>query len=107
MWRIASSRRPIGTRPSRKEFDVPTICMFYGILVKMYWDDHAPPHFHVEYAEYRAHYQIETFELLRGALPRRAHALILEWAALHRTELMENWKLCESKQHPKTILPLL
>ncbi|MCK9214755.1 MAG: DUF4160 domain-containing protein [Rhodoferax sp.] len=86
---------------------MPTICLFYGILVKMYWDDHAPPHFHVEYAEYRAQYQIETLELLRGTLPRRAHALILEWAALHRAELMENWKLCESKQHPKAISPLL
>jgi hypothetical protein len=86
---------------------VPTICLFYGILVKMYWDDHAPPHFHVEYAEYRAQYQIETLELLRGTLPRRAHALILEWAALHRAERMENWKLCESKQHPKAISPLL
>jgi len=86
---------------------VPTICVFYGILVKMYWDDHAPPHFHVEYAEYRAQYRIETLELMRGALPRRAHALVLEWATMHRTELMEDWTLCELKQHPKMILPLV
>ncbi len=86
---------------------MPTICMFYGILVKMYWDDHAPPHFHVEYGEYRAQYRIETLELLRGTLPRRAHALVLEWAAMHRNELMEDWKLCESKQHPKLISPLV
>ena len=86
---------------------MPTICMFYGILVKMYWNDHTPPHFHVEYGEYRAQYVIETLELMKGSLPRRAHALILEWATMHRTELLEDWQLCESKQHPKKILPLV
>ena len=86
---------------------MPTICVFYGIVVKMYWDDPAPPHFHVQYAEFRAQYAIETLELVRGALPRRAHALVLEWAAIHRLELMEDWQLCELKQHPKEILPLV
>lgn len=86
---------------------MPTICAFYGILIKMYWNDHAPPHFHVDYAEFRAVYLIDTLELKEGLLPRRAHALVLEWAALHRAELLEDWKLCESKQHPKKILPLV
>ncbi len=85
---------------------MPTICVFYGIVIKMYWNDHAPPHFHVEYGEYRAIYSIQALELIRGSLPRRAHALVLEWAALHRTELMEDWQLCDSKQQPKKILPL-
>ena len=88
-------------------FEVPTISMFYGILIKMYWDDHAPPHFHVEYGEYRAQYAIETLALIKGALPRRANALVLEWAAMHRNELMEDWQLCELKQQPKKISPLL
>ena len=85
---------------------MPTICMFYGILIRMYWNDHAPPHFHVEYGEYRAKYLIETLVLSRGQLPRRAHALVLEWAAMHRNELMEDWELCELKQQPKMISPL-
>ena len=85
---------------------MPTICMFYGILIRMYWNDHAPPHFHVEYGEYRAQYLIETLVLSRGQLPRRAHALVLEWAAMHRNELMENWELCELKQQPTMISPL-
>lgn len=72
---------------------MPTICVFYGILIKMYWNDHAPPHFHVEYGEHRALYSIQTLELFKGALPRRAHALVLEWAAMHRIELMEDWQL--------------
>lgn len=86
---------------------MPTISMFYGILIKMYWDDHAPPHFHVEYGEYRAQYLIEPLHLAKGSLPRRADALVLEWATMHRIELMEDWQLCESKQHPKKILPLV
>ena len=85
---------------------MPTICMFYGILIRMYLNDHAPPHFHVEYGEYRAQYLIETLVLSRGQLPRRAHALVLEWAAMHRNELMEDWELCELKQQPKMISPL-
>ena len=85
---------------------MPTICMFYGILIRMYWNDHAPPHFHVEYGEYRAQFLIETLVLSRGQLPRRAHALVLEWAAMHRNELMEDWELCELKQQPKMISPL-
>ena len=85
---------------------MPTISMFYGILIRMYWNDHAPPHFHVEYGEYRAQYLIETLVLSRGQLPRRAHALVLEWAAMHRNELMEDWELCEHKQQPKMISPL-
>ena len=85
---------------------MPTISMFYGILIRMYGNDHAPPHFHVEYGEYRAQYLIETLVLSRGQLPRRAHALVLEWAAMHRIELMEDWELCELKQQPKMISPL-
>ena len=86
---------------------MPTICAFYGILIKMYWNDHAPPHFHVEYSEYQAIYSIQTLGLITGSLPRRAHALVLEWAAAHRIELMEDWELCESQQQPKKILPLV
>ena len=85
---------------------MPTICAFYGILIKMYWDDHAPPHFHAEYDEHQAIYVIQTLELIKGSLPRRAHALVLEWSAAHRQELMEDWQLCELKQQPKKILPL-
>jgi hypothetical protein len=85
---------------------VPTISEFYGLIIRMYWNDHAPPHFHAVYAEHEAHYGIATLEVLRGSLPRRAHALVLEWAALHRAELMEDWQLCESRQMPKKIEPL-
>lgn len=49
---------------------------------------------------------IQTLEIMAGQMPRRALALVLEWAQEHRSELMEDWNLCEQKQQPKKILPL-
>lgn len=54
--------------------------MFYGILIQMFWQDHAPPHFHVLYGEYELLINIRTLEILQGEMPRRAQALVLEWA---------------------------
>ncbi|MDW8327745.1 MAG: DUF4160 domain-containing protein [Anaerolineales bacterium] len=57
---------------------MPCICQFFGISIYMYYNDHLPAHFHAEYGEHEAVYVIETLETLRGELPRRAHALVLE-----------------------------
>lgn len=85
---------------------MPTISTFYGILIQMFWGDHAPPHFHALYGEYEIIVNIRTLEIMKGFMPRRALALVLEWASLHREELMEDWKLCELKQMPVKIEPL-
>lgn len=85
---------------------MPTISRFYGIIIRMFFDEHAPPHFHVEYAEFQAQIEIETLQVRVGSLPRRALALVLEWAAAHRAELLENWELCRQHQQPKRIQPL-
>lgn len=85
---------------------MPTISTFYGILIQMFWGDHAPPHFHALYGEYEVIVNIRTLEIIKGFMPRRALALVLEWASLHREELMEDWKLCELKQMPVKIEPL-
>ena len=85
---------------------MPTISAFYGILIQMFWKDHAPPHFHALYAEYEAVVDIRTLEVIDGGLPRRAMALMLEWAQEHRAELMEDWDLCDHNQSPKRIQPL-
>jgi len=71
---------------------MPTISVFYGIVIQMFWRDHAPPHFHAEYGEHEAIYEIETLVFTRGNLPRRAHALVVEWASLHRAELRDDWE---------------
>lgn len=85
---------------------MPTISRFYGILIRMYHNDHAPPHFHAEYSEYEAVYEIDTLEVPRGSLPRRAHALVVEWATLHRTELEENWDKARAGVPLESVEPL-
>jgi len=66
---------------------VPTISIFYGIVIQMYWRDHGPPHFHALYAEHEALIDIQELRVLRGSLPRRAMALVLEWASERRNQL--------------------
>jgi hypothetical protein len=85
---------------------MPTISVFYGILIQMFWRDHAPPHFHALYAEDEALIDIRTLEVIHGSLPKRALALVLEWASEHRAELMEDWDLCAQLQTPRKIEPL-
>jgi hypothetical protein len=70
---------------------VPEISRFYGIIIKMFFYDHLPPHFHAEYGEFRAKFAIETGEMIEGKLPRRAIRLVQDWAELHRTELNDNY----------------
>lgn len=71
---------------------MPEIRRFYGIIIRMFYNDHNPPHFHVIYQEHEALYDINTLEQLEGSLPKRARALAIEWAMQHRQELMENWE---------------
>lgn len=85
---------------------MPTLSLFYGILIRMYWRDHNPPHFHAYYGDDEILINIMTLETLAGSLPRRASALVLEWAALHRGELMEAWGQCSNNQTPQPIAPL-
>jgi hypothetical protein len=83
-----------------------TISAFYGIVIQVFWADHAPPHFHALYSEYEALVNVRTLEVMQGSLPRRALVLVLEWASQHRGELLENWNLCGKKQPLKKISPL-
>jgi hypothetical protein len=71
--------------------ELPRISQFFGITIVMYYNDHAPAHFHALYAEYEITLVIGTLERLSGDLPRRALALVLEWSALHRAELLLDW----------------
>ena len=71
---------------------MPCISQFFGIAIYMYFNDHPPPHFHAEYGGSEALYEIQTLRIYKGKLPRRVHNMVLEWADLHRDELMENWE---------------
>ncbi|MBK9981064.1 MAG: DUF4160 domain-containing protein [Saprospiraceae bacterium] len=85
---------------------MPEISRFYGILIKMYFIDHNPPHFHAEYGEYRAEYNIRSLEVIDGKLPGRAHALVIEWASIHQNELLDNWTKAQLAERLKKIRPL-
>ena len=84
---------------------MPEISRFYGIIITMFINEHNPPHFHVEYQDYKAMITIED-GLVMGALPRRALNLVYEWLDLHKDELLENWKRIESNQNLQKIEPL-
>jgi hypothetical protein len=85
---------------------MPEISRFFGIIIRMYFGDHNPPHFHAIYQEQTAEYDIHTLAILRGSLPARAHAMVLEWASLHRKELLDNWELAVEKKEINKIEPL-
>ena len=90
----------------QRRTDMPTLSEFFGILIRMYWDDHPPPHFHALYGEFEAQYNIVTLDVIVGALPRRAHAMVVEWASLHKDELMKNWERCQLPTSTVPIAPL-
>lgn len=85
---------------------MPIISRFFGIIIRMFFNEHAPPHFHAEYGEYRATIDIRSLTVMEGKLPRRATELVLDWAELHQTELLRDWELCQQHQQPEEITPL-
>jgi hypothetical protein len=84
----------------------PTVSTFYGIAIRMYVNDHDPPHFHAMYAEHECVFVISDLSVLRGGLPNRALGLVREWAGLHKGELIENWQRCRAMS-PTTVIPPL
>ncbi len=85
---------------------MPEISRFYGIIIKMLFDDHDPPHFHVIYNEFNAVISIKDLRMLKGDLPPKAFGLVMEWGKLHQKELMEDWNLAKTKKNIFTIDPL-
>ncbi len=85
---------------------MPELSRFYGIIIRMFYGDHAPPHFHAVYQGEEIQVDINTLDVLRGSMSRRATALVLEWAALHRAELHEAWERASRNQEPSKIQPL-
>lgn len=73
----------------------------------MFYNEHSPPHFHADYGEFNAEISIRDLVIINGILPPRALGLVIEWASQHKSELLENWDLAESKQVLKRIEPLM
>ena len=87
---------------------MPTISMFFGIIVRMYCGkaEHNPPHIHVYYQNFRAIFDIQTGEIVDGKLPPRKVRLVAAWIELHREELIANWELASRGELPFRIEPL-
>lgn len=85
---------------------MPTISVFYGIVIQMYFRDYLPPHFHVRFAGRFGTFDIRKLVLMEGHLPAKELRLVSKRAKLHQDELLENWRLCAQTQAPNPILPL-
>lgn len=85
---------------------MPEVSRFYGIVIKMFFDDHNPPHFHAQYSQHAAVIDIRTLAVISGRLPARALGLVAEWALLHQTELLSCWESAKSLQPIHKIDPL-
>ena len=85
---------------------MPEISRFLGIIIAMYYNDHAPAHFHARYGEHELRVEIESGKIMSGTFPTRAKNLVLEWLELHRAELQEDWNLAELRKPLNKIEPL-
>lgn len=85
---------------------MPEISRFFGIIIRMYFDDHPPPHLHAIYGEHEAQISLNPIAVLQGSLPRRAQSMVVEWIALHQQELMDNWERLHEDQPAQKIEPL-
>ena len=85
---------------------MPELSRFYGIVIRMHFRDHAPPHFHAVYQDNEATVEIGSLAVTRGQLPARALGLVVEWATLHQQELFAAWERRTRQEMPGRIAPL-
>jgi hypothetical protein len=85
---------------------VPELSRFYGIVIRMYFGDHNPPHFHAYYEGNEALIEIATLSVIAGNLSPRAMGLVAEWTLLHRRELEASWGSAGDLRSPGMIEPL-
>jgi hypothetical protein len=85
---------------------MPEISRFFGIVIKMFFDDYNPPHFHAGYSGSVALIDIRNLSIFSGRLPPRAMGLLIEWATLHQQELLTDWERGRTQQELLKIAPL-
>lgn len=85
---------------------MPELSRFYGISVRMYFADHAPPHFHALYGEEEVVIDIRRLAIIRGNFSPRAFGLLMEWASIHQDDLLAAWDQAVKAQAPMKIAPL-
>ena len=85
---------------------MPTLCVFDGIKIMMFYRDHFPPHFHAECGDESAEVSVDPIMILEGRLSRPVRARVFEWAAIHQPELRANWELARGHLPLQPIAPL-
>jgi hypothetical protein len=85
---------------------MPEISRFFGIVIKMFFDDHNPPHFHAEYGDDLALIDIRSLAVFSGRLSPRVTGLVIEWATLHQRELLADWERAQTHEELQKIAPL-
>lgn len=85
---------------------MPTICLFYGITVRMYYDDNKPPHFYVFYGGGAALFAIDKEQMIAGSLAPRVQKMVQEWRRHNLAILRRNWQRCQSHE-PLLLMPPL
>ena len=85
---------------------MPEISRFFGMVIKMYFDEHPPPHFHAEYGEHKAVIDIQSVSLIAGDMPPRALGLVVEWASQYQEQLLDLWNRAADRQALYRIPPL-
>jgi hypothetical protein len=86
---------------------MPQISYFLGVIIRMFYRDHNPPHFHASYADFEGIIDIQKNEIIGGYLPPRVLGIVTEWTALHQAELMVNWELAKMQEQLNKIEPLV
>lgn len=84
---------------------MPEICRFLGIVIAMFYNDHEPPHFHAKYGEFEIKVDIES-GIVTGQFPKRALGHVLEWHAIHKRELADDWAFAKERKPLRKIDPL-
>tara|TARA_B100001971_G_scaffold129103_1_gene119063 strand:- start:112059 stop:112355 length:297 start_codon:yes stop_codon:yes gene_type:complete len=79
----------------QKEFELPTISIFFGIIIKIYYREHNPPHIHAFYQGFEAVFSIKKAQKVTGKFPIKADKIVSEWISKHQVGLMENWNLMQ------------
>ena len=97
MWSLVDNDIVVGR--------VPEISRFYGIVIAMFFNEHAKPHFHARYGDFKITIEIES-GLVTGTFPAGQRRMVLEWAELHRAELLENWDRARRHESLESVAPL-
>lgn len=86
---------------------MPELSRFYGVVIRMYFREHGPPHFHAEYAGEEGVIGVDDLAVLKGRLPPRALGFVIEWASMHKTDLQAAWQRARNHEDPGKIAPLV